>query len=209
MHLNYLMKGDMRMHRSLKLSLICVLCTCLLTACGDQRGELVTSQPYDTEMVDDTEVSYSQGDTSVIIQEEQVAVYVCGAVAEPGVYYLPADSIKQDALDAAGGFIEGAVTTYVNLAEKVSDGEQIYFPFVDELSDSYSPLGERNDGKININQATVEELMTLPGIGENKAKAIITYREEYGAFQTIEDITNIPGIKEGIYDNIKDYIVVD
>ena len=196
------------MHRRIIISLIllCLLCT----GCGGASGQVVLSEEKG-EISDATNVVYTDLQTTVQSQavSEQVAVYVCGAVVSPGVYYLPMDSIKQDALDAAGGFLEGAATTYVNLAEPIEEGEQIYFPFEDELSYGYSPITGQDSGKVNLNRATKEELMTLPGIGESKAEAIITYREEYGAFQSIEEITSIPGIKEGIYDNIKDYIVVD
>lgn len=134
-----------------------------------------------------------------------VPVYVCGAVYEPGVYYLEESALKEDALGAAGGYDLGAAEDYVNLAEGIVAGEKIYFPYEQELSEGLS----QNSRKININTATKEELMTLPGIGESKAQAIIKYREEYGPFQNIEDITNISGIKEGVYNNIKEYIIVN
>ena len=144
------------------------------------------------------------------IAGNQVAVYVCGAVAYPGVYYLAADSIKEEALVAAGGFVDGAASTYVNLAEKIREGERIYFPYEEELGVDYSPIsGITSDGKVNINTATLDELMTLPGVGESKACSIIEYRQDNGSFEDIEDIKNIPGIKDGIYNNIKDYIVVN
>ncbi|MBO5425594.1 MAG: helix-hairpin-helix domain-containing protein [Lachnospiraceae bacterium] len=193
------------MRRCILLSLI-LICMCLCTACAHNHNELILSEEYVTL---DSEVSDLQITTTAELSDNKVAVYVCGAVVSPGVYYLPIDAIKQDALEAADGFCEGAATTYVNLAEKIKEGEQIYFPYEEELVDGYSLLDDEGSGKVNINRATKDELMTLPGIGESKAEAIISYREEHGAFQSIEEITSIPGIKEGIYDNIKDYIVVD
>ena len=113
----------------------------------------------------------------------------------------------------AGGLTSDAALDYVNLAETVNAGEKIYFPYADEVADSVnisqSDNDQGNSGKININTATKDELMTLPGIGDSKADAIIKYRDEYGPFQNIEDITNITGIKEGVYNNIKDYIIAD
>ncbi len=194
------------MRRRIILSLI-LLCMYLCTACAHNQSELVLSEEY---MTSDNEVLDLQSTTTIETScNEMVPVYVCGAVVSPGVYYLPADAIKQDALEAAGGFCDGAATTYVNLAEDIKKGEQIYFPYEEELADGYSLLDAEGSDKININRATKDELMTLPGIGESKAEAIISYREEHGAFHSIEEITSIPGIKEGIYDNIKDYIVVD
>ena len=193
-----------------------------LCSCESKKPTIVTDSINVSEVGADNKQD-SEGEENVISNvtdetvtgegtEDKIAVYVCGAVVSPGVYYISEDAIKEEALILAGGFADGAATTYVNLAEKVSGGEQIYFPYEDELLESYSPLTQdekENQGKININTATVNELMTLPGIGESKANSIIEYREEHGAFQSIEDITNIPGIKEGVYNNIKDYIVVD
>ncbi len=65
-----------------------------------------------------------------------------------------------------------------------------------------------DDGRININQASAEQLMTLPGIGESKANVILQYRDEHGAFQTVEDLMKIPGIKQGVFDKIKNRIKV-
>ena len=68
---------------------------------------------------------------------------------------------------------------------------------------------EPEDGRINLNTASKEQLMTLSGIGESKAETIISYREKNGAFQTIEDLMNIPGIKNGVFEKIKDNIRVN
>lgn len=150
--------------------------------------------------------------------DERVAVHVCGAVLYPGVYYLEPGSIRQEALDAAGGFAEDAAVDYVNLAAQISAGEKLYIPYADEVSGQDLPVPGTDgnvsetaaaSGKVNLNTAAKEELMTLPGIGESKADAIIQYREETGLFQNIEDIMLVPGIKEGTYNNIKEYIVVD
>lgn len=191
------------------LILVCnLLFGLLLCSCDNSQVKLLTEQEY-------TGYDVSDGDTEktdIPLDDEgtEAAVYVCGAVVNPGVYYLPADAIKQDALCAAGGFQDGAAEFYVNLAEVVSDGERIYFPYEDELEAGYSPVAEaEEDGRININTASKEELMSLPGIGESKADSLIEYRETCGGFKDIEEIMNIPGIKEGIYNNIKDYIVVN
>lgn len=167
------------------------------------------------EIITDTDCTESEDDS-------MAAVYVCGAVVNPGVYYLDVSSIKRDAVDAAGGFLFGACKEYINLAEHIKDGEQIYIPFEDELSPEYNPLAVETsdnkktdsetlydeDGRLNINLAGRDELMKLPGIGDAKSDAIIKYRNEHGYFNDIEDIKNVDGIKDGVYNNIKDYITV-
>ena len=109
-----------------------------------------------------------------------------------------------EVVQKAGGFTEEAATTYVNQAEIVRDEERIYIPTQNEALE----LQVLDDGKVNLNTATKEELMTIPGVGESKADSIVQYREEIGKFQTIEDIMNVSGIKEGLFQKIKDYIKI-
>ena len=109
-----------------------------------------------------------------------------------------------EAIEKAGGFRADAATTEVNQAEELEDGMRLYVPTVNELIEAQS----KKNGKININKASKEELMTLPGVGESKAERIIQYRKERGAFKKTEEIMNISGIKEGLYNKIKDYISV-
>ena len=192
------------MHRHIY-NLIWIILLLCLTGCGFTKGKVETSHSeYD--------ITTSEFDTQLVatVSKEQVAVYVCGAVTNPGVFYLPTGSIKLDALEAAGGLADGAHSTYVNLAQEIKNGEQIYFPYEYEVQQGIlSSEQEQESQLVNINTATKDELMTIPGIGESKADAIISYREQYGPFASIEDITNIAGIKEGVYNKIKDYIIVD
>lgn len=138
-------------------------------------------------------------------------VYVCGAVVKPGVYELPEGGRMYEALEAAGGMTEEADQTYLNQAELLEDGQRIYVPTQKETASENqgndADMAE-NDGKINLNTATKEELMTLAGIGESKARSIIKYREENGRFHSVEDIMKIEGIKSGVFNKIKDQIVV-
>jgi competence protein ComEA len=135
-------------------------------------------------------------------------VYVCGAVRNPGIYELPVGSRVGDAIEKAGGFAENAAATY-NLAEKVKDEQMIQVLTTEESSQIQVRKGESADGKINLNNASVEQLMTLPGIGKSKADSMIAYRTEHGGFQSIEDVKNITGIKEGVFVKIKDSITVN
>ena len=135
-------------------------------------------------------------------------VYVCGAVCSPGMYELPIGSRVGDAIEKAGGFAENAATAY-NLAEKVKDEQMIQVLTTEESSQIQMGKGESEDGRIDLNTASAEQLMTLPGIGKSKAESIIAYRTEHGSFQSIEDLKNITGIKEGVFVKIKDSITVN
>lgn len=150
---------------------------------------------------------------------ETLYVHVCGAVNAPGVYELKTDARIYEALEAAGGMTEDAAADWINQAEALSDGERIYVPTQEEAEESAQSVSGRwadpngNAGgsvsdKININTATKEELMTLSGIGASKAESILKYRQEHGNFQSIEDLKKIEGIKDGVFNKIKDDITV-
>ena len=192
-----------------------------LTGCENSQPMLVT-QPEEQSLQSENEVeedsSLPPEQMTQTDSETYFAVYVCGAVKTPGVYYLRNIDLKDDAIKMAGGFLEEADTTYVNLAQKVTEGERIYVPTKEETAqgihqnyDDESALTavQTETGKININTAEKEMLMTLPGIGESKAQAILAYRQEHGGFQSIDELMNIRGIKEGVYNKIKDLIVVN
>lgn len=144
-------------------------------------------------------------------------VYVTGAVAHPDVYSLPAGSIIRDALVAAGGATADADLNRINLAQQVCDQQQIYVPQFGEenppLPSPSIPLPTTSGsvqatGKVNINTATAEELDTLPGIGPAIAQRIIEYRQTNGPFQSIEEIKNVSGIGDKLFEKLKDLITV-
>ncbi len=141
-----------------------------------------------------------------------ITVHVCGAVVDPGVYQFEEGVRVIQVIEAAGGICDNGMQDYLNLAQLVNDGERIYVPTEEEvLSGKVTDVLNSTQGttvSININTATKEELMRLPGIGESKADSIIAYRKEHGSFKTTEDIMLIDGIKEAIYNRIKDYIKV-
>ena len=162
---------------------------------------------------------------------QSFVVYVSGYVNNPGVYELSAGSRVIDAIDAAGGYSKEAYDHYLNLASLISDGQMIYVPSEEEVESGSIERGVASgaDGSgvggvtggngggnggnssgsgalVNINQASKEELMTLPGIGESKADKIIAYREANGRFNSPEGIMEISGIKDGLYNKIKDKI---
>ena len=152
----------------------------------------------------------------------KIFVDVCGAVVNPGVYEMEGDSRIFQAIEAAGGFLPEAATRLVNQAQPVSDGQQIYVPQEEAEAGDYSMQEESTStaissggntdesvsGMVNINTADAAALKTLTGIGEAKAQAILSYREEHGAFSTVEEIMQVPGIKESTFSAIKDKIAV-
>ena len=182
----------------------------------EREGESATESESETETVTlQVDDGFIDTDSAVI---KDIKVYVCGAVQRPDVYEISADSRIVDAVSAAGGFAIDAYPEAMNLAETVSDGSRIYVPTkeeVDALAVVYSDTGSGSGdttsdstGRVNINTATLEELTTLPGIGDTRARAIIDYREQNGAFGNIEDIMQVTGIKEKSFSKIKDSICV-
>ncbi len=133
-------------------------------------------------------------------------VQVSGAVNSPGVYELSGEPRIFHAILMAGGLREDADVSSLNQAEKISDGQKIVIKTRDEAA--MEAAISADDGKVNINTADAKTLMTLPGIGESKANSIIKYRESKGSFNSIEDIKNISGIKDGVYNKIADSIKV-
>lgn len=136
-----------------------------------------------------------------------IYVYMCGEIKKPDVYEVSEGIRLFEVIEIAGGFSENAAKEALNLARKVNDQEQIYVPSIADIEEGYVVTSmTMNDGVVSINNADKETLMTLPGIGESKAMAIIDYRNTYGAFKAIEDIMNVSGIKENLFNQIKKHI---
>ena len=150
----------------------------------------------------------SQVDAAGSSRENIIYVHVCGAVKEPGVVEIASGSRAQAAVEAAGGFREDADRDYVNLASLVSDGEQLYIPTLEEAGERKASQEAAESGLVNINTADVSRLCTLPGIGESRAGDIIAYRQEHGSFADIEEIMQVPGIKESTFEKLKNLITV-
>ena len=180
--------------RSKNIIILMIAMLISVTACGAKESEKLVLQQADAM------------DTGKSTQQEADAIYVyaCGAVASPGVYELPSGSRVYEAIAAAGGFREDAADTEINQAEVLEDEMRIYVPTIEELANATIS----GNGKVNINRASKEELMTLPGVGASRAESIIQYREEQGTFKSIEDIMHISGIKEALFEKIKELITV-
>jgi competence protein ComEA len=154
-----------------------------------------------------------------------IAVDVVGAVPRPGLYEFAKGARIQDAIDAAGGLLAVADTSGLNLAALLTDGQQLAIPYKPgsepedgvTLPNATSPTatpssdGTRSDTNVelvNINTASLEELVALPSIGPTTAQKIIDYRTKNGSFSAIEDIMNVSGIGPSTFEDIKDLITV-
>ena len=155
------------------------------------------------------------------IEDTSIIVHVTGAIKKDGIIEVKQGDRIADVIEKAGGITEEADLSKVNLAYKVSDGQKIYIPSINEKdlqtgTEEYitNEAGkniiveeeETNKEKVNINTATQTELETLSGIGPSTALKIINYRNENGKFKTKEDIKNVPGIGEQKYESIKENI---
>lgn len=209
------------------------------TEAGERLDILDVSGVEQTGSVDLSEVSGEEWAAEVALAPETTEdadkadrasgkcyVYVCGEVAEPGVYVLETGDRIYEAVEMAGGMTADAGTCAVNLAESVYDGLMVYIPDSEEAAgmtgsmtsaDSSVRNGEGTsggtaaspeDGRLNLNTASLAELMTLSGIGQTKAQAVVNYRDAHGGFSSVEEIMNVDGIKEGLYNRIRDQIKV-
>ena len=168
------------------------------------------------------------------VKINEFPVYICGSVLVPGVYDIEYGTYVYQLIDMAGGLDDDAAVDYVNQVYLLVEPISIYIPSTEELKDNHvysnSSLvrnesdvyiwgngGESGDGnetdvaipaKVNINTAGREELMTLAGVGQVTADAIISYRETVSAFRCIEDIMNVPGIKTARFETFKLQITV-
>ena len=189
------------------LGTLIVVCIC---SCGNDTAYYVDSESEgSTTQQEETSEQVETSDS----QEKGIYVYVCGQIVSPGVYVLPQGSRICDLFQLAGGFTKDAATDYWNQARLLTDGEMIYVPTVEEVKDRVLENNTTSDtddsDKVNINTASKEELMTLPGIGEARALAIIAYRKENGPFTSVEELKEVEGIKDGVFSKMKDYIEIN
>lgn len=184
---------------------------------------------FKEESVVEDNTEFIDEEIDVIEETNKVIVDIKGMVASPGVYEVDSFARVNDVIKLAGGLIDGADTSIINLAKVVHDemaiiiysNEEVLQKYKDEVCICNCPeitndACINNDSEnqstsnklVNINTASKEELMTITGIGESKADTIIKYREENGNFKSIEDIQNVSGIGESLFEKIKYYITV-
>ena len=206
------------------------------TGCRDDGGaiRIIGETQHQETTIEGTVETVTEEQSAVAAT---IFVHACGQVAVPGVYALPEGSRVWDVVEAAGGFLPEAAQEAVNLAMVVADGSKLTIPdreqatesgfrwyeadgrawtiggdtvgiyMGDSVGDGENGWGDAR-GLIDINRADVAALMTIPGIGQTRAEAIVSYRETQGPFGSIEEIMGVSGIKEGLYAKIKTYITV-
>lgn len=179
-----------------------------MTGCGTADEAIVLIPPGESVAEFPELEAAEQAAETRVVEPQTVYVYVCGAVRAPGVVEVPEGSRAAEALELAGGMTTEADPFYVNLAEIVTDGQKLYFPTASEAEELEAAGKAAEEGLVNINTASAEELCTLPGIGASRAADIVRYREKNGAFQTKEDIMKVSGIKQNAYDKLCDRITV-
>jgi competence protein ComEA len=139
-----------------------------------------------------------------------IRVYVSGAVQDPDVYELEADSIVKDVVMAAGGATDEADLDRINLAQPLADGMHVYVPRQgEETTPVQLPASRSGSMLVNINTADTLELESLPGIGPAHAQSILEYRDTHGPFARIEDITEVSGIGPATLERLQDLITVE
>lgn len=211
------------------LSWVMLLCAVFATGCKGGSGEedaLVcveqADMPEDIKESPAAEDAEKDAKASSVDEGGIIYVDVRGQINNPGVYELTSESRVYEAIEKAGGLMQTAAEAAVNQAERLTDGQQIYIPSEEEWQKAGADKsltvsgaaktgninGSNSDGKVNLNTASKEEIMTLSGIGEVKADSIIRYREEHGGFQSVEDIKKIEGIKDGVFNKIKNQITI-
>lgn len=191
-----------------------------------QKALEIQSVKNNTEII---ETESNNDEIEVESQEpKNIIVDVSGAVINPGVYTLEDGARLNDAIILAGGLSEDVdeefVSKHINKSRVLTDAEKIYIPSLDDEMDvvndtdiyssyesDYSSLvgdGLKASGKININTASKEQLMTLSGIGEAYSDRIIDYRRQH-PFKSIEEIKEVKGIGDKTFEKIMDFIVVN
>lgn len=208
------------------LTVIWLLAAGICYSCSHVPSHSTDSQ-WKLELSDDPEDSQKETTSDEGAESDPAVwyVYVCGEVQNPGVCQVrPGDRIFK-AIEMAGGATEDAAVDSLNLAAEVTDGMKIQVLSQKEMESLRAKDGEIavsmdsdwswqsslesiSSGKVNLNTATLEQLMTLRGIGEARARDIIAYREKHGDFQKIEDIKKVSGIKDAAFQKIKDDITV-
>lgn len=183
----------------------------------------------DEELDDDkSNEAQSEKQNNKDISAKEITVYISGEVNNPGIVTLKSDDRLADAVKMLGGVTKKADMNNINLAVKLEDEMHYIIPKKGEKVDSLNQnssnnitgkntnnnqAGDKIDGqnsdKVNINTASIQELDTIPGVGEATANKILNYREENGDFKSIEDIKNVNGIGDKKYENMKDLICVN
>lgn len=155
----------------------------------------------------------AEGNSGVQKDKTTLKAHICGEVNDPGVYEIEEGIRIMDLIDIAGGQTEDACLDALNLAQKISDGQKVYVPSKEEVSEGSYLENPDMDGNfsgdsriININTATSSQLEGLPGIGPVTAGNIIEYREKYGPFENKEQLMDVSGIGPKKFEKVRELI---
>ena len=190
----------------------CVTQDSILKRGQPETGSLEEQQDTDTVYNVESETQDEKPEQKEKPLQEWIYVDVCGAVRNPGVYRIEAGSRVFQVLEQAGGCTEKASLETVNQADLLTDGQKIRIYTKEEAGQMEKKLQEEDpilDDRVDINRAGKEELMTLTGVGETRAQAILAYRETHGSFSSVEELMQVEGIKEKTYEKLKDQIRIN
>ena len=188
------LSGDQKVSKQLLIALAGVVAVASLVLVAVNRPEPPTG-----------EFSVSADETATEVIDQFLYVHVVGEVASPGMYQLPVGARLVDAVFAAGGLTEDADNASVNLARKLTDGEQI---IVFSISQEGQSPGTNSSGLISLNRAGDKELEELPGIGPALAGRIIAWREANGGFKSVQDLLKVSGIGESLLSGVVDLVTL-
>ena len=147
-----------------------------------------------------------------VVEQDLITVDVKGAVKTPGIYDLPVGSRINDAVQKAGGLTDNADSKSINLAQRISDEALVYVPNKEEATSQEMPSSASNNKenkKVNLNKASVEELKQVKGLGAKRAQDIIDHRESNGKFKSVDDLKKVSGIGAKTIEKLKEYVTVD
>ena len=150
--------------------------------------------------------------TEEVVEQDLITVDVKGAVKSPGIYDLPVGSRINDAVQKAGGLTENADSKSINLAQRISDEALVYVPTKEETTSQEAHSNASNtkeNKKVNLNKASLEELKQVKGLGGKRAQDIIDHRETSGKFKSVDDLKKVSGIGAKTVEKLKEYVTVD
>ena len=147
-----------------------------------------------------------------VVEKDLITVDVKGAVKSPGIYDLPVGSRINDAVQKAGGLTDNADSKSINLAQKISDEALVYVPTKGEDTSQATQSNVSNskeNKKVNLNKASLEELKQVKGLGAKRAQDIIDHRDSNGKFKSVDELKKVSGIGAKTIEKLKEYVTVD
>ena len=161
---------------------------------------------------DSTDEKEDKNQKEEVVEQDLITVDVKGAVKSPGIYDLPVGSRINDAVQKAGGLTDSADSKSINLAQRISDEALVYVPTKEEATSQESKSNTSNNKenkKVNLNKASLEELKQVKGLGAKRAQDIIDHRESNGKFKSVDELKKVSGIGAKTIEKLKEYVTVD